>query len=109
MAVRIKKGDRVVVIAGRDKGKQGEVLKVLKSAKKGLRLVVEGVMRVKKHQRPNPQLNIPGGIVEQDAPIAYSNVAILNPATGKADKVAFKFVNGRKVRVFKSNDEVVDE
>lgn len=102
---RIKKGDEVVVISGRDKGKRGTVLR--RSGDE--HLVVEGVNRVKKHQRPNPMKGVTGGIVDKDVPIHVSNVALFNPATQKADRVGFKVLeDGRKVRVFKSNSEQVE-
>lgn len=102
---KIKRDDEVVVIAGRDKGKQGKVTRVLPDN----RLLVSGVHIVKKHQKPNPQLGVAGGIVEQEAPIQVSNVAIFNSATGKADRIGFKVLeDGTKVRVFKSNGEAVD-
>ncbi|OGA13300.1 MAG: 50S ribosomal protein L24 [Betaproteobacteria bacterium RIFCSPLOWO2_12_FULL_63_13] len=102
---RIRKGDDVVVIAGRDKGKRGTVLR---RVEKNF-VLVEGVNRVKKHQRPNPMKGQPGGIVEKDMPIHISNVALYNPQTKKADRVAVKVIeDGRKVRVFKSNGEMVD-
>lgn len=102
---KIKRDDEVVVIAGRDKGKQGKVTRVLPDN----RLLVSGVHIVKKHQKPNPQLGVAGGIVEQEAAIQVSNVAIFNSATGKADRVGFKVLeDGTKVRVFKSNGEAVD-
>ncbi|OFZ87301.1 MAG: 50S ribosomal protein L24 [Betaproteobacteria bacterium RBG_16_64_18] len=102
---RIRKGDSIVVIAGRDKGKRGTVLR---RVDKDL-LLVEGINRVKKHQRPNPMKGQPGGIVDKDMPIHISNVALFNPQTHKADRVAVKVIeDGRKVRVFKSNGEMVD-
>jgi len=102
---RIRKGDEVVVIAGRDKGKRGTVLRRVDAEF----LVVEGVNRVKKHTRPNPMKGETGGIVDKDMPIHVSNVALFNPATQKGDRVGFKQLdNGRKVRVFKSNGEQVD-
>ncbi len=102
---RIKKGDEVVVISGRDKGKRGTVLRRVDTE----HVVVEGVNRVKKHQRPNPMKNVTGGIVDKDMPIHVSNIALFNPATQKADRVGFKSLDdGRKVRVFKSNGEQVD-
>jgi large subunit ribosomal protein L24 len=102
---RIRKGDEVVVIAGRDKGKRGTVLRRAGAD----HVVVEGVNRVKKHQRPNPMKNVTGGIVDLDAPIHVSNIALFNPATQKADRVGFKELEGgRKVRVFRSNGEQVD-
>jgi len=102
---RIKKGDEVVVLAGRDKGKRGTVLRRVDAQY----VVVEGVNRVKKHQRPNPMKNITGGIVDKDMPIHVSNVALFNPATKKADRTGVKSLeDGRKVRVFKANGEQVD-
>jgi len=102
---RIRKGDEVVVITGRDKGKRGTVLRRVDAE----HLVVEGVNRVKKHQRPNPMKGVTGGIVDKDMPIHVSNLALFNPQTQKADRVGFKQLeDGRKVRVFKSNGEQVD-
>ena len=102
---RIRKGDRVVVTTGRDKGRQGTVIRVTDDE----HLVIENVNMVKKHQKPNPQRNVAGGIVQKETPIHISNVALFNPATKKGDRVGFKTLdNGRKVRVFKSNGEVVD-
>lgn len=102
---RIKKGDEVIVISGRDKGKRGAVTRRVDDE----HVVVEGVNRAKKHARPNPMKGITGGIVEKDLPIHVSNVALFNPATQKGDRVGFKSLEGgRKVRVFKSNGEQVD-
>lgn len=102
---RIKSDDEVIVVAGRDKGKRGKVVKILADD----RLIVSGIQMVKKHQKPNPQAGVAGGIVEQEAPIQISNVALFNPATKKADKVGFKILeDGKKIRVFKSNGEAVD-
>ena len=102
---KIRKGDDVVVLTGKDKGRRGTVLRVVDDA----RLVVEGVNKVKKHQKPNPVQGSAGGIVEKEMPIQVSNVALFNSATQKADRVGFKVLeDGRKVRVFKSNGEVVD-
>ena len=102
---RIKKGDEVIVISGRDKGKRGAVLRRVDDE----HLIVEGVNRAKKHARPNPMKGITGGIVDKDLPIHISNVALFNPATQKADRVGIKSLEGgRKVRVFKSNGEQVD-
>lgn len=101
---KIRKGDEVAVLTGKDKGKRGTVLRVLEGA-----VVVEGINRVKKHVRPNPLKGQVGGIVEKEMPIDTSNVALFNAATQKADRVGFKVLeDGRKVRVFKSNGEVVD-
>ncbi|KZE30230.1 LSU ribosomal protein L24P [Crenobacter luteus] len=100
---KIRKGDEVIVIAGKDKGKRGTVLRVLED-----KLVVEGVNIAKKHQKPNPIRGVAGGIVEKTMPLHVSNVAIFNPATQKADRVGIKLLeDGRKVRVFKSSGEVV--
>jgi large subunit ribosomal protein L24 len=102
---RIRKGDEVVVIAGRDKGKRGTVLRRVDAQ----HVVVEGVNRVKKHQRPNPMKGVTGGIVELDKPIHISNVALFNPATKKGDRAGIKALeDGRKVRVFKANGEQVN-
>jgi large subunit ribosomal protein L24 len=102
---RIRKGDEVVILAGRDKGKRGTVLRRVDAD----HVVVEGVNRVKKHQRPNPMKGMTGGIVDRDLPIHVSNVALFNPATKKADRVGSKTLqDGRKVRIFKANDEQVD-
>ncbi|MBU6188531.1 MAG: 50S ribosomal protein L24 [Betaproteobacteria bacterium] len=101
---KIRKGDEVVVIAGRDKGKRGVVLSRVDDS----HLVVEGINLVKKHQRPNPMKGETGGIVDKTMPIDQSNVMLLNPATGKGDRVGFKVLeDGRKVRVFRSNGEMV--
>lgn len=108
---KLKSGDKVVVLAGRDKGKHGTILRILnnKCATKGMKVVVEGVNLVKKHTKANPSKEISGGIIEKEAALHISNVAILNSATDKADKVGFKVLqDGRKVRYFKSNDEVID-
>ena len=102
---RIKKGDEVVVTAGRDKGKRGTVLRRVDSE----HVVVEGVNRVKKHQRPNPMKGVTGGIIDKDLPIHISNIALYNPATKKGDRIRAKTLDdGRKVRVFKSNGEQVE-
>ncbi len=102
--LKIKKDDEVVVIAGRDKGKRGDVLQVLGNGK----LLIGGINLVKKHQRPNPNLGQQGGIVEQEAPIQISNVAIWNDEDEKADRVGFKEQDGKKVRVFKTSQKVID-
>jgi large subunit ribosomal protein L24 len=102
---RIRKGDEVVVISGRDKGKRGTVLRRIDA----MHVVVEGVNRVKKHQRPNPMKGETGGIVDKDLPINVSNIALFNPATQKADRAGVKTLqDGRKVRVFKGNGEQVE-
>jgi large subunit ribosomal protein L24 len=100
---RIRKGDEVVVIAGRDKGKRGVVLTRIDEQ----HVTVEGVNVVKKHVRPNPMKGVTGGIVDKTLPIDVSNVMLFNPATSKGDRVGFKVVEGKKVRVFKSNGAVV--
>lgn len=102
---KIRKGDDVVVITGKDKGKRGAVLRMVDDE----RLVVEGINQVKKHQKPNPMKGTAGGIIEKEMPIHVSNIALFNPATQKADRVGVRVLeDGRKVRVFKSNQEVVD-
>lgn len=102
---RVRKGDNVVVRTGRNRGKQGTVMRVLRDD----RLVVEGVNVVKRHTRPNPQRGTQGGIVQKEMPVHVSNVGIFNPATGKADRIGFKWLeDGRKVRIFRSTGEVVD-
>ena len=101
---RIKKGDQVVVIAGTDKGKKGEVIRIA-----GDKLVVQNINIIKRHTKPNPQAGQPGGIVEREAPIHSSNVMVLNPASGKGERVGFKVLgDGRKVRVFRSSGEALD-
>lgn len=106
MAQKIKKGDMVIVTKGRDSGRKGVVLSVLMQ---GLKLVVEGVNVVKRHTKPNPAQEIPGGIIQKEAPISGANVAIWNEAAKKADRVGFKFLaDGQKVRIFKSTGEPVD-
>ena len=102
---RIRKGDEVIVTTGRSRGQRGHVLRVVSEEN----MLVENVNMVKKHQKPNPGMNQAGGIIEKESPIHVSNIAIFNPATGKADRVSFKSLeDGRKVRVFKSTGEVVD-
>ena len=101
---RIRKGDQVIVIAGADKGKKGEVVRVA-----GDKDVVQNINIVKRHTTPNPQANIAGGIVEKEAPFHISNVMLLNPATGKGERIGFKVLeNGHKVRVFRSSGEAID-
>jgi large subunit ribosomal protein L24 len=104
MARKIRRDDEVVVLAGKDKGKQGKVISVLTGDD---RLVVEGVNIIKKHTKANPNTGEQGGIIEKEAPIHVSNVAIVNPATGKADRVGFRFEDEKKVRFFKSNGDLV--
>jgi large subunit ribosomal protein L24 len=102
---KIRKGDQVVVIAGKDKGRKGTVIEVIE----GGRVRVEGVNMSKKHQRPNPNVGQQGGIIEREASLHVSNVLLFNPATQKPDRVGFKtLADGRKVRMFKSNKETVD-
>lgn len=104
MANRIKKGYQVVVNAGKDKGKQGEVVRV-----DGDRVVVANVNIVKRHTKPNPQAGVAGGVVEREASIHISNVNVLNPASGKGERVGFKVLeDGRKLRVFRSSGEALD-
>jgi large subunit ribosomal protein L24 len=103
--LKIKKDDEVVVITGRDKGKRGNVLRVMDDG----RLLVSGINLVKKHQRPNPQMGQPGGIVEQEAPIQASNVAIWNDEADKADRVGFRIEDGKKQRFFKSTSKVIED
>ncbi len=101
---RIKRGDEIIVIAGKDKGRQGKVIRTL-----GDRVVVEGINMIKRHTKANPSRNISGGIVEREAALHISNVMLFNPGTNKGDRVGFRTLeDGRKVRYFKSNDEVVD-
>jgi large subunit ribosomal protein L24 len=103
---KIKKGDDVIVTTGKDKGKRGSIVRVLND--EGC-VIVENVNIAKKHQKPNPAAGAPGGIIEKEMPIDISNVAIFNPVTGKADRVGIKTLeDGRKVRFFKSNGEVID-
>ena len=105
MAARIRKGDEVIVVAGKDKGRRGSVLRVYDDG----RLLVENVNVAKKHQRPNPNAGQPGGIISKEMPIDISNVMVFNPQTEKGDRIGFrKLEDGRKVRYFKSNKEVLD-
>lgn len=102
---KIKRNDEVIIIAGKDKGKRGKVVKV----RDDNRVVISGINVIKRHTKPNPMLGTPGGIVEKEAPIHVSNVAVFNAATGKADRVGFRVLeDGKKVRVYKSNQEVID-
>jgi large subunit ribosomal protein L24 len=103
---KIKKGDEIIVIAGKDKGKRGKVMRVIPDR---LRAIVEGVNLIKKHVKPNPQTGTQGGVVTREASLHISNIALYNPLTKKADRVGFKILeDGRKVRYFKSNNEIVD-
>ena len=102
---KIKRGDDVIVIAGKDKGRRGTVLNILATG----RVLVEGVNMVKKHQKPNPNAGVQGGIVEKEMPIDRSNLKLFNPVSQKGDRIGIKTLgDGRKVRFFKSNNEVVD-
>jgi len=102
--LKIKRDDEVIILAGKDKGKRGKIRKVLDNNT----VIVSGINMVKKHTKPNPQAGVAGGIVEREAPIQVSNVAIFNPASSKADRVGFKVEGDRKVRIFKSSGEVID-
>ncbi|MEN9503177.1 MAG: ribosomal protein [Pseudomonadota bacterium] len=102
---KIRSNDEVVVITGKDKGRRGKVMQVLVNDK----ILVQGINRVKKHQKPNPTLGVQGGVVEKEMPLNVSNVMLVNPTTGKGDRVGFKLLeDGKKIRVFKSNGERVD-
>jgi large subunit ribosomal protein L24 len=102
---KIKKGDDVIVVTGRDRSKRGTVLRIVDES----HLLVEGINRVKKHQRPNPAKGETGGIIDKEMPIHVSNVALFNPVTKKADRIGIRQLeDGRRVRYFKSNGEVVD-
>ena len=104
--MKIRKGDQVVVLTGKDKSKRGTVLRVLRDEDK---VIVENVNMVKRHTKGNPQQGTAGGIIEKEMPIHISNIAIWNPVLNKADRIGFKNLeDGRKVRYFKSNDEVID-
>jgi large subunit ribosomal protein L24 len=102
--LKIKRDDEVIILAGKDKGKRGKVRQVLDNNK----LIVSGVNMIKKHTKPNPQAGVAGGIVEKEAPIQGSNVAIFNPASSKADRVGIKVDGDRKLRIFKSSGEAID-
>ncbi|MEZ8144639.1 50S ribosomal protein L24 [Enterovibrio norvegicus FF-33] len=103
MAAKIRREDEIIVLVGKDKGKKGKVSKVLTTGK----VIVEGINLVKKHQKPVPAMGVQGGIIEKEAALDVSNVAIYNAATGKADRVGFRFEDGKKVRFFKSNGETI--
>lgn len=103
MAAKIRQNDEVIVLTGKDKGKRGKVTKVLPNGK----LFVEGVNIVTKHEKPVPSLGKAGGLVKKEAAINASNVAIFNPETNKADRVGFRFEDGKKVRFFKSNEKTI--
>ena len=102
--LKIKRDDEVIVLAGKDKGKRGKVRKIVDDS----RVIVAGVNMIKKHTRPNPQAGVQGGIVEREAPIQVSNVAIFNPETSKADRIGFRVEDGKKVRIYKSSGAAVD-
>lgn len=104
MAAKIRRDDEVIVLTGKDKGKRGKVKNIMSSGK----AIVKGINLVKKHQKPVPAMNQPGGIVEKEAAINLSNLAIFNAAASKADRVGFKIEAGKKVRVFKSNGETIN-
>jgi len=104
MAAKIRRDDEVIVLAGKDKGKRGKVLSVVTESG---RVFVEGINLIKKHQKPVPQLNQGGGIVEKEASIDVSNVAIYNSETSKADRVGFKIEDGKKLRIFKSTGKTI--
>ena len=101
---KIKRDDEVIVIVGRDKGKRGTVRQVLDTGK----LVVSGINMIKKHTKPNPQAGVSGGIVEREAPIQISNVAIYNSEAGRADRVGYKVEDGKKVRIYQSDGSAID-
>ena len=104
MALHVKKGDRVKVIAGKDKGKKGDVVRV-----DGDRVVVSNVNIIKRHTKPNPQAGVAGGVVEREASMHISNIALFNPASGKGERIGFKVLeDGRKLRVFRSSGEALD-
>jgi len=102
---KIKTNDEVIVIAGKDKGKRGTVRKIYTDN----RVLVSGINMVKKHTKPNPQAGVAGGIVEKEAPLQISNIAIFNPSTNKADRVGIQEQDGKNIRVFKSNGEAIDK
>ena len=103
---KIRRDDEVIVIAGKDKGRRGKVMRVIED---GQRVIVGGVNLIKRHTKPNPARNVAGGIVEREAAVHVSNVMLFNPLTKKGDRVGFRMLeDGRKVRYFKSNNEVVD-
>ena len=102
--LKIKRDDELIILAGKDKGKRGKVRRVLDDS----RLIVAGVNMIKKHTKPNPQMGVAGGIVEKEAPIQVSNVAIFNPETNKADRVGFKVDGDSKMRIYKSNGAAID-
>ena len=102
---RIRKGDEVVVIAGKDKGKKGKIIRVIVEDR---RVVVEGINKIKRHQKPNPQRQIAGGIVEMESPMHVSNVALADPKSGKPTRVGYKIDKGNKVRIARRSGEVIN-
>ncbi|MFT4872163.1 50S ribosomal protein L24 [Congregibacter sp.] len=102
--LKIKCDDEVIVLAGKDKGKRGKVRKIVSES----RVIVTGINMIKKHTKPNPQAGVQGGIIEREAAIQVSNIAIFNPETSKADRVGFRVDDGKKVRFFKSNGTALD-
>jgi len=107
---RLKQNDEVIVMTGKDKGRHGKVLKVIKDkGNKPFKVLIEGINMVKKHVKPDPNRNIQGGVLEKEAPIHISNVAVYNAASGKGEKVGFRTLeDGQKVRYFKASNELVD-
>lgn len=103
MAAKIRRGDDVIALTGKDKGKRGKVKNILSNGK----AIVEGINRVKKHQKPVPAVNQQGGILEREAAIDLSNLAIFNTVSSKADRVGFRIEDGKKVRIFKSNSKII--
>ena len=101
---KIKTEDEVIVLAGKDKGKRGKIVSLVGEN----RAIVSGINMIKKHQKPDPQANVAGGIIEKEAAIQMSNVAIFNPSTNKADRVGIKVEGGKKVRIYKSSGEQID-
>lgn len=102
---KLRKNDEVIVLIGKDKGKKGKIVKIINDQK----VLVQGINRAKKHQKGNPNAGVQGGIIDKDMPIHISNIGLFNPETNKADRVGFKFLeDGKKVRYFKSTNEVVD-
>jgi large subunit ribosomal protein L24 len=104
---KLKAGDEVIVIAGKDKGKRGKIQKVIETDRKGDKFIVTGINMIKKHMKPNPMTGQQGGIVEKEAAISASNVAIYNTETGKGDRVGFREEDGKKVRFYKSNGQTI--
>ncbi|MBK4775789.1 50S ribosomal protein L24 [Candidatus Pantoea edessiphila] len=103
MAAKIRRNDEVIVLTGREKGKRGKVKRILTSGK----VIIDGINLVKKHQKPVSSLNKAGSIIEQESAMQISNIALFNVTTGKADRVGFRFQDGKKIRFFKSNNEVI--